>query len=190
MEVARISMIHVAVPHFLWPFAVWYAAHQLNLWPCVSLPKTSPTLRWTGKIGDALVFRVWGCRAFVRDTSANKLSSRTILFGSLLPSLPLPHCPSPPPPPPLLFLAPGPPSVDPVPPRGRAPSGVSQVDPLPLAEPVEVTINSGAARRGAARGAASGGAERAGAEPGGADPECAEPGGAELESAEPGGAES
>ncbi|CAI7843992.1 unnamed protein product [Closterium sp. NIES-54] len=79
MEVARISMIHVVVPHFLWPFAVWYAAHQLNLWPCVSLPETSPTLRWTGKIGDALVFRVWVCRAFVRDTSANKLSSRTIL---------------------------------------------------------------------------------------------------------------
>ncbi|CAI7892151.1 unnamed protein product [Closterium sp. NIES-54] len=31
MEVARTSMIHVAAPHFLWPFAVWYAAHQLNL---------------------------------------------------------------------------------------------------------------------------------------------------------------
>ncbi|CAI7769134.1 unnamed protein product [Closterium sp. NIES-54] len=38
MEVARTSMIHVAAPHFLWPFAVWYAAHQLNLWPRVSLP--------------------------------------------------------------------------------------------------------------------------------------------------------
>ncbi|CAI7792537.1 unnamed protein product [Closterium sp. NIES-54] len=31
MEVARTSMIHVAASHFLWPFAVWYAAHQLNL---------------------------------------------------------------------------------------------------------------------------------------------------------------
>ncbi|CAI7863708.1 unnamed protein product [Closterium sp. NIES-54] len=44
MEVARTSMIHVAAPHFLWPFAVRYAAHQLNLWPRVSLPETSPTL--------------------------------------------------------------------------------------------------------------------------------------------------
>ncbi|CAI5970021.1 unnamed protein product [Closterium sp. NIES-65] len=33
MEVARTSMIHEAAPHFLWPFAVQYAAHQLNLWP-------------------------------------------------------------------------------------------------------------------------------------------------------------
>ncbi|CAI7807129.1 unnamed protein product, partial [Closterium sp. NIES-54] len=33
MEVARTSMIHAAAPHFLWPFPVRYAAHQLNLWP-------------------------------------------------------------------------------------------------------------------------------------------------------------
>ncbi|CAI7884827.1 unnamed protein product [Closterium sp. NIES-54] len=58
MEVARTSMIHAAAPHFLWPFTVRYAAHQLNLWPRVSLPETSPTLRWTGKVGDASVFRV------------------------------------------------------------------------------------------------------------------------------------
>ncbi|CAI7911392.1 unnamed protein product [Closterium sp. NIES-54] len=58
MEVARTSMIHAAAPHFLWSFAVRYAAHQLNLWPRVSLPETSPTLRWTGEVGDASVFRV------------------------------------------------------------------------------------------------------------------------------------
>ncbi|CAI7808059.1 unnamed protein product [Closterium sp. NIES-54] len=57
MEVACTSMIHAAAPHFLWPFAVRYAAHQLNLCPRVSLPETSPTLRWTGKVGDASVFR-------------------------------------------------------------------------------------------------------------------------------------
>ncbi|CAI7780934.1 unnamed protein product [Closterium sp. NIES-54] len=62
MEVARTSMIHAAAPHFLWPFA------------------TLPTLRWTGKVGDASVFRVWGSRAFVCDTSADKLSSRDIAF--------------------------------------------------------------------------------------------------------------
>ncbi|CAI7826092.1 unnamed protein product [Closterium sp. NIES-53] len=78
MEVALTSMIHAATPHFLWSFAVQYAAHQLNLWPRVSLPETSPTLRWTGKVGDGLVFRVWGSRALFRDTSADKLSSRAI----------------------------------------------------------------------------------------------------------------
>ncbi|CAI7918788.1 unnamed protein product, partial [Closterium sp. NIES-54] len=57
MEVARTSMIHAAAPNFMWPFAVWYAAHQLNLWPRVSLTETSPTMRWTGEVGDASVFR-------------------------------------------------------------------------------------------------------------------------------------
>ncbi|CAI7908239.1 unnamed protein product [Closterium sp. NIES-54] len=68
MDVARTSMIHAAAPHFLWPFAVQYAAHQINLQPRVSLPETTPTLRWTGKVGDASAFRVWGSRAFVCDT--------------------------------------------------------------------------------------------------------------------------
>ncbi|CAI7931846.1 unnamed protein product, partial [Closterium sp. NIES-54] len=78
MDVARTSMIHAATPHFLWPFAVQYAAHQINLQPQVSLPETSPTLRWTGKVGDVSAFRVWGSRAFVRELSADKLSSRAI----------------------------------------------------------------------------------------------------------------
>ncbi|CAI7913631.1 unnamed protein product, partial [Closterium sp. NIES-54] len=43
MDVARTSMIHAAATHFLWPFAVQYAAHQLNLQPRVSVPETSPT---------------------------------------------------------------------------------------------------------------------------------------------------
>ncbi|CAI7889949.1 unnamed protein product, partial [Closterium sp. NIES-54] len=182
MEVAHTSMIHAAAPHFLWPFAVWYAAHQLNLWPRVSLPESSPTLHWMGNFCDASV--------------------------CLLPSLPLPHCPSPLPPPPRpppLFLAPGPPLVDPLPHQRPAPSGVSQVDPLPKHMPVEVDVDSGAARGAASGGAASGGAESARAEPGGAEREGAEPGsgafggaepasgepeGAKLAGVEPGGAES
>ncbi|CAI7901662.1 unnamed protein product [Closterium sp. NIES-54] len=90
MEEARTSMIHAAAPYFLWPFAVRYAAHQLNLWPRVSLPETSPTLRWTGEVGDASVFWVWGSRAFVRNTSADKLSPRAILrvFLGFIPDAP------------------------------------------------------------------------------------------------------
>ncbi|CAI7782377.1 unnamed protein product, partial [Closterium sp. NIES-54] len=76
MDVVRTSMIHADAPHFLWPFAVQYAAHQLNLQPRISLPETSPTFLWMGKVGDASAFRVWGSRAFVRDLSADKLSPR------------------------------------------------------------------------------------------------------------------
>ncbi|CAI5462166.1 unnamed protein product [Closterium sp. Yama58-4] len=220
MEVARTSMIHAAAPHFLWPFAVRYAAHQLNLWPCVSLPETSPTLRWTGEVGDASRFRVWGSCAFVRDSTAGKLSSRAIpcVFLGFPPDGPgwqfdhpisrrvfpsqdvtfdesvpfyrlFPYRTAPLPPPSPLFLAPGPPPVDPLPPQDPAPSGVSQVDPLPLAEPVEVTGDSGAAGGGAARGAEPGGAEPGGASPGGAEPGGAEPGGAASGGAAPGGTE-
>ncbi|CAI7760766.1 unnamed protein product [Closterium sp. NIES-54] len=51
---------------------------ELNLWPCVSDPETSPRLRWTGKVGDASVFWVWGALSLVRDAKASKLSSRTL----------------------------------------------------------------------------------------------------------------
>ncbi|CAI7905742.1 unnamed protein product [Closterium sp. NIES-53] len=186
MEVARTSMIHAAAPHFLWPFAVRYAAHQLNLWPRVSLPETSPTLRWTGEVGDALVFWVWGSRAFVRSMPADKLSPRAIpyVFLGFVPVAPswLFYHPtlcrvfpsqdirfdesdpfyrlftyrSAPPPPPPLFLAP---------------------DPLSGPAPVQLAVDSGAARGTASGGAEPEGAESRGAEPGGVATGGAEPGG-------------
>ncbi|CAI7752299.1 unnamed protein product [Closterium sp. NIES-54] len=78
MVIARTSMIHSRAPHFLWPYTVRYAAHQLNAWPRVSRPRDSPTSLWTGSPGVASEFRVWGCLALVRDTSADKLSARAI----------------------------------------------------------------------------------------------------------------
>ncbi|CAI7740498.1 unnamed protein product [Closterium sp. NIES-54] len=193
MDVARMSMIHAAAPHFLWPFAV----------------------------GDASAFRVWGSRAFVRDLSADKLSPRAtpcvflsfppdargwqfyhptsrrvlssqdVTFDESVPYYRLfPYRTAPLPPPPL-FLAPGPPPVDPLPPQGPAPFGVSQVDAV---EPVEVAVDSSAATGAepagvGSGGTGSGGAETEGAEPGGVEPEGAEPGGSEPGGAEPGGAE-
>ncbi|CAI7893743.1 unnamed protein product [Closterium sp. NIES-53] len=185
--------------------------------PCL-LAETSPTLLWMGEVGDASVFRVWGSRAFVRDTSADKLSPRAIpcVFHGFVPdvpgwqfyhptsrrvfpsqdvtfdeSVPFYHLfpyRSAPPPPPLLFLAP---------------------DPLPGPAPVQVAVGSGAPRGAALGAAASGGAEprsaesegaetggaepggvaTGGGEPGGAEPEGVEPGGAASEGAESGGAE-
>ncbi|CAI7750136.1 unnamed protein product [Closterium sp. NIES-53] len=209
-------MIHAAAPHFLWPFAVQYAAHQLNLQPRVSLPETSPTLLWTGKVGDASAFRVWGSRAFVRDLSADKLSPRAVpcvflgfppdapgwqfyhptsrrvlssqdvTFNESVPYYRLFPYRTASLPPPPLFLAPGLPPVDFLPPQGPAPSGVSQVDAV---EPVEVAVDSGAAPGAEPAGAGSGGAGSGGAGSGGAETEGAEPGGAETGGAETGGAE-
>ncbi|CAI7812822.1 unnamed protein product [Closterium sp. NIES-53] len=187
---------------------------ELNLWPRVSLPKTSPTLHWTREVGDALVFRVWGSRAFVRNTPADKLSPRAIpcVFLGFVPDahgwqfyhptsrrvLPSQDVTfdesvlfyhlfpyrSTPPTPPPLFLAPGPPPVDPLPPQGPAPSRVSQVDPPPGPAPVQLAVGSGAARGAAFGGAEPGGVGSEGAETGGA-----EPGGVGTGGAEPGGVE-
>ncbi|CAI7885109.1 unnamed protein product [Closterium sp. NIES-53] len=53
MEIARTSMIHARAPHFMWPYVVRYAAHQLNLWPRVSRLGVSPTSLWTGSPGSS-----------------------------------------------------------------------------------------------------------------------------------------
>ncbi|CAI7792321.1 unnamed protein product [Closterium sp. NIES-53] len=194
MDVAHTSMIHAAAPHFLWPFAVQYAAHQINLQPRVSLPETTPTLRWTGKVGDASAFRVWGFRAFVRDTSADKLSSRAVpcVFLGFPPDAPGWQFYHPTSrrilsshdvtfdesvsyyrlfpycaaslPPPPLFLAPDP------------------------AEPVEVAVDSGSARGAGTGGAKPGRAKPGGAEPGRVEPEGTASGGAEPARVESGGA--
>ncbi|CAI7850959.1 unnamed protein product [Closterium sp. NIES-54] len=47
MEVARTSMCHANVPQFLWPQAVRYAAHELNLWPSDARPWVTPIFLWT-----------------------------------------------------------------------------------------------------------------------------------------------
>ncbi|CAI7909187.1 unnamed protein product [Closterium sp. NIES-53] len=181
MEVARTSMIHAAAPHFLWPFMVWYAAHQLNLWPRVSLPETSPTLRWTGKVGNASVFRVLGSRAFVRDTSADKLPPLAIpcVFLGFVPDAPG-----------WQFFHPTSrrvfPSQDVMFDESVPFYRVSQVDPLPGPALVQVGVGSGAARGAASGGAASGGAEPAGVGSEGAEIGGAEPGGVVTGGGEPG----
>ncbi|CAI7918942.1 unnamed protein product [Closterium sp. NIES-53] len=103
----------------------------------------------TGKVGDASVFRVWGSHAFLRDTSLDKLSARAILcvFLGISPDAPGWHF-----------------------------SPLWKSHPLPGTVPVEVAVDSGAAR-----GTATGGATTGGAEPGGAEPGGVEPGGAESE---------
>ncbi|CAI7737723.1 unnamed protein product [Closterium sp. NIES-54] len=123
---------------------------------------------------------------FYHPTSRCVLSSQDVTFDESVPYYHLfPYRTAPLPPPPL-FLARGPPPVDPLPPQGPAPSGVSQVDAV---EPVEVAVDSGAARDAEPVGAGSGGAESGGAEPRGAECGGAEPGGAEHGGAQPGGAE-
>ncbi|CAI7784474.1 unnamed protein product [Closterium sp. NIES-54] len=184
MDVACTSMIHAAAPHFLWPFAVQYAAHHFNLQPRVSLPETPPTLRWMGKVGDASAFRVWGSQAFVRDTSADKLSSRAIPCVFLCFPIDAPR---------WQFYHPTLRRVlsfhdvtfdESVSYYRLFPYRIASLPPPHPAEPVEVAVDSGAARSAEPAGAGTGGVGT-----GGAEREPVEPGGAESEGAESGGAE-
>ncbi|CAI7793711.1 unnamed protein product [Closterium sp. NIES-53] len=162
MEVARTSMIHAATPHFLWSFAVRYAAYQLNLWPHKLSFRAIPCV-FLGFPPDAPGWQ------FYHPTSHRVLPSQDVTIHKSIPFYrPFPYLSAPLPPPPL-FLAPGPPSVYPLLPQGPAPSV--------------------AVRGTASGGAASGGAEPASAEPGGAEPAGVEPRGAEYEGAEPRGPE-
>ncbi|CAI5964602.1 unnamed protein product [Closterium sp. NIES-65] len=193
MDVARTSMMHAAAPHFLWPFAVRYAAHQLNLHPRVSRPAMSPVLLWTGKVGDASAFRVWGSRAFVRDLSADKLSPR---------AAPCVFLGFPPDAPGWQFYHPSSRRVlssqdvtfdESVPFYHLFPYRTPSLPPPPdflvdTVEPVEVAAESGPAAGAEPGGAEPGGARPGGAESGGAEPGGAEPEGATSGAAEPGGA--
>ncbi|CAI7932448.1 unnamed protein product [Closterium sp. NIES-54] len=72
--------LHVSgagAPRFLWPQAVRYATHQLNLWPSDARPRVTPVSHWIGSPGVAADYRVWGCLAHVRSPGVNKLSART-----------------------------------------------------------------------------------------------------------------
>ncbi|CAI7934009.1 unnamed protein product [Closterium sp. NIES-54] len=138
----------------------------------LSLPETAPTLRWTGEVGDASAFRVWGALSLVRDTTASKLSPRTlhctfldfptdappsqfyhphscrvlssqdVTFDEYVCFYRLHLHASHPVPLAPLFLIPVPLLVDPLPPQILAPSGVSRVDPLPLVEPLVISSDT------------------------------------------------
>ncbi|CAI7900878.1 unnamed protein product [Closterium sp. NIES-54] len=215
LEAEHLAELDRALHYFVSTPTVSLIYHK-NATAPPKLIETSPTLLWTGKVGDASAFRVWGSRAFVRDLSADKLSPRAtpcvflgfppdapgwqfyhptsrrvlssqdVTFDESVPYYRLFPYRTTPLPPPPLFLAPGPPPVDPLPPQGPAPSGVSQVDAV---EPVEVAVDSGAATGAEPAGAGSGGTVPGGAGSGGAEPGGSESGGAEPWGPVLGGAE-
>ncbi|CAI7933372.1 unnamed protein product, partial [Closterium sp. NIES-54] len=67
MEVARTSMCHASAPQFLWPQAVRYVAHKLNLWPSVARPGVTPVSLWTGSPGVAADFRFFSSQVVTFD---------------------------------------------------------------------------------------------------------------------------
>ncbi|CAI7925422.1 unnamed protein product, partial [Closterium sp. NIES-53] len=180
-----------------------------------SLQQNGVAERRIGLVGDASCFRVWGARAFVRDTTADKLSARAVpcVFLGFVPDAPswqsyhptsrrvfpsqdvtfdesVPFY--------RLFpyhTAPLPPP----PPLFLAP-GAPQVDPLPALGPAPSGVSQVdpppliapvevTGDSGPAEGGPAWGTASGGAKPGGAEPGGAQPGGAEPGREESGGAE-
>ncbi|CAI7817238.1 unnamed protein product [Closterium sp. NIES-54] len=168
MDVTRTSMIHADAPHFLWPFAVQYAAQQINLQPRVSLPETRPTPRDT--TADKLSSRVVPCVflgfppdapgwQFYHPTSRRFLSSQDVTFDESVSYY-------------RLF-----------------PYHTASLPPPRRSSSHQVAVDSGATRGDEPVGAGSGGAGPGGAELESVEPVGAKSGGAESGRAEPGGAE-
>ncbi|CAI5999091.1 unnamed protein product [Closterium sp. NIES-65] len=142
MDVARTSMMHAAAPHFLWPFAVRYAAHQINHPPQGLSTGDLPSPAVDGEGWRCCRVPGLGISGFYHPTSRRVLSSQDVTFDESVPYY-------------RLF----PTALRPSPhPR----SSWYQT----RSEPFEVTGDSGAAAGAEPGGTASGGAEPGGAEPG------------------------
>ncbi|CAI7780750.1 unnamed protein product [Closterium sp. NIES-53] len=134
MEIARTSMTHARAPHFLWPYAVRYAAHQLNLWPRVSRPEISPravSCVFLGFHEDSSDY------TFYHPPLHWFFYSRDVRFDDSVPYYVRYPCRGLSVPPAPLFLTSAPPLAPPVqpPPPGPAPSSVSHTTPPPSVAP-------------------------------------------------------
>ncbi|CAI7773241.1 unnamed protein product [Closterium sp. NIES-53] len=153
MEVARTSMIQAAAPHFLWPFADRYAAHQLKLWPRGALSlvrdttasKISPRTLCCAFLGFTIDAPPW---LFYYPRSRRVFSSQDVTFDELVCFYRLhPHASHPVPLAPL-FLVPVPTPGRPPPPTGSCSLRCVSSRPTPLVEPLEVSSNSSSPAEG------------------------------------------
>ncbi|CAI7747435.1 unnamed protein product, partial [Closterium sp. NIES-53] len=170
MEVARTSIVHAAAPHFLWSFAVRYAAEQLNSGP---MSPTRKPLPLCGGQARSVMHRRFGS-GFYHPGSRCVLSSQDVTFDESVYFYRLhPHRSSPVPLPPLALpvevssdtsrLAEG---GDPTPAATVTPHRSARLavppgfPPRPSSPPLQpVAVDSSAVGGGTIGGAGSGGAE-------------------------------
>ncbi|KAI3523823.1 hypothetical protein L1887_02255 [Cichorium endivia] len=76
LDMVRSMMTRASLPIHFWGYALETAAHILNLVPTKKVAKT-PHEMWTGKVPSLAHIKVWGCEAFVRRDTSDKLSERS-----------------------------------------------------------------------------------------------------------------
>ncbi|KAI3780138.1 hypothetical protein L2E82_10080 [Cichorium intybus] len=72
----RSMMSRASLPIHFWGYALETAAHILNLVPTKKVAKT-PHEMWMGKVPSLAHIKVWGCEAFVRRDTHDKLAERS-----------------------------------------------------------------------------------------------------------------
>ena len=83
LDMVRSMMSRASLPISFWGYALETAAHILNLVPTKKVAKT-PHEMWTGKVPKLDHIKIWGCEAFVRCETHDKLeprSERCIFIG-------------------------------------------------------------------------------------------------------------
>ncbi|CAH1440299.1 unnamed protein product [Lactuca virosa] len=83
LDMVRSMMSRASLPISFWGYALETAAHILNLVPTKKVAKT-PHEMWIGKAPPLAHIKVWGCEAFVRRETHDKLeprSERCIFIG-------------------------------------------------------------------------------------------------------------
>ncbi|KAI3778645.1 hypothetical protein L2E82_08027 [Cichorium intybus] len=76
LDMVRSMMSRASLPIHFWGYALDTAAHMLNLVPTKKVAKT-PHEMWTGKVPSLAHIKVWGCEAFVRRETQDKLAERS-----------------------------------------------------------------------------------------------------------------
>ncbi|CAI7741843.1 unnamed protein product [Closterium sp. NIES-53] len=182
MEIARASMIYARAPHFLWPYAVRYAAHQLNLWPSLGQGLHRPVFGPDKLSARAIPCVFLGCPVdssdytFYHPPLHRFLDSRDVRFIESMSYYTRYPCQGLLVPPPPLFLASSPPPA-PAPPVPPPPLVMPREQPSALLR--QVTMDYG--------GVGAGGASSGGAGVGGTDAGLASSEGAGVEGVGAGG---
>ena len=77
LDMVRSMMSHTVLPDSLWGYALLSAALILNRSPSKAVDKT-PYELWKGTVPNLSFIRVWGCEAYVKWRSEDKLGPRSV----------------------------------------------------------------------------------------------------------------
>ncbi|GJS69054.1 putative RNA-directed DNA polymerase [Tanacetum coccineum] len=83
LDMVRSMFNLTTLPLSFWDYALESAVRILNMVPTKKVDKT-PYEIWHGKVPNMSYLKVWGCEAYVKRDSADKLKQRSVKYGDFL----------------------------------------------------------------------------------------------------------